>query len=175
MNLQPQQKASNKRTGKRITFFSDQPSHHVPSKEQQLKEQQFYGSVARLPVSQASDFSKLDSFSTASNNMLNTVMYAQEIPEAMRLNQQQVVGKWNVTERGDSTWQAQQAGMWQRNAPSYPVSMVHSFYNHHEPIKRSQDKGVGVSQVDTYGDAIQQMMSQKAQLEQLHWLVSRPI
>ncbi|XP_018420395.1 PREDICTED: ELM2 and SANT domain-containing protein 1 [Nanorana parkeri] len=166
MNLQPQQKASNKRTGKRITFFGEQPGHQVPSKEQQLKEQQFYGSVARLPVSQASEFSKLDSYSTASNNMLNTVMYAQEMPEAMRLNQQQVVGKWNVTERGDATWQAQQAGMWQRNAASYPVSMVHSYYNHHEQVKRSQDKGVGVSQVDMYGDAIQQMMSQKTQLEQ---------
>ncbi|XP_075048577.1 mitotic deacetylase-associated SANT domain protein [Mixophyes fleayi] len=166
MNLQPQQKASNKRTGKKITFFNESQGHPVPNKDQQLKEQQFYGTVARMPISQASEFPKSDTFSVAPNNMLNTVMYAQERPDSMRLNQQPITAKWNVSERSDATWQAQHSGMWQRNAPGYAVSMMPSYYNHHEPIKRNQDKGVGVSQLDMYGDALQQMMSQKTQLEQ---------
>ncbi|KAM4690625.1 mitotic deacetylase-associated SANT domain protein [Rhinophrynus dorsalis] len=167
MNLQPQQKASNKRTGKRITFFNEQQQGlPVSNKDPQLKEQQFYGTAVRLPVSQASDYSKSDCFtSAASTNMLNTVMYTQDRPEALRLSQQPVPGKWTMSE-SDATWQAQPAGMWQRNPAGYGVTMVSSYYNHHEPQKRSQDKGVGVSQIDMYGDALQQMMSQKAQLEQ---------
>ncbi|OCT68572.1 mitotic deacetylase-associated SANT domain protein isoform X2 [Xenopus laevis] len=164
MNLQPQQKASNKRTGKRITFFNEQLP--VASKLPQVKEQQFYGTTVRPPVPQASDFSKVDGLASApSSNMLNTVVYTQDRPDAMRMNQQQVPGKWNVSERSDPTWQAQPASMWQRNPGGYGVTMVSSYHNHHEPQKRSQDKAVGVSQLDMYGDALQQMMSQKAQLE----------
>ncbi|XP_075700884.1 mitotic deacetylase-associated SANT domain protein isoform X2 [Rhinoderma darwinii] len=164
MSQPPQQKASNKRTGKRITFFSESQGHPVTSKEQQLKEQQLYGTVSRLPISQASELTKSDTYTAASNNMLNTVMYTQERPDGMRMNQQAVPGKWNVGDRNEATWAAQQANMWQR--PGYAMTMVPSYYNHHEPIKRSQDKGVGVSQLDMYGDALQQMMSQKTQLEQ---------
>ncbi|XP_071971752.1 mitotic deacetylase-associated SANT domain protein [Engystomops pustulosus] len=161
MSQQPQQKASNKRTGKKITFFNESQAHAVTGKEQQL-----YGAVARMPVSQASELTKSNPYSTASNNMVNTVMYTPERAEGMRINQQPVPGKWNVSDRNEATWAAQQANMWQRNAQGYPVQMVPSYYNHPEPIKRSQDKGVGVSQLDMYGDAVQQMMSQKTQLEQ---------
>ncbi|OCT64848.1 mitotic deacetylase-associated SANT domain protein isoform X2 [Xenopus laevis] len=165
MNLQPQQKASNKRTGKRISFFNEQ-ALAVPGKLAQVKEQQFYGTAVRPPVSRTSDFSKLDGLASApSSNMLNTVMYTQERPDAMRLNQQQVPCNWNVSERSDPTWQAQPANMWPRNPGGYGITMVSSYHNHHEPQKRSQDKAVGVSQLDMYGDALQQMMSQKAQLE----------
>ncbi|MEE6492594.1 hypothetical protein FKM82_016611 [Ascaphus truei] len=173
MNQQPQQKASNKRTGKRISFFNEQDLP-VASKEPQLKEQHFHGSGVRLPISQASEFSKSEVFtSAASNSMLNTVMYTQDRADAMRLNQQPVPGKWNLPERNDASWQAHPAGMWTRNAASYNISqkgmhaaVMPTYYNHHETLKRSQDKGVGVSQLDLYGDALQQMMSQKAQLEQ---------
>ncbi|XP_073433744.1 mitotic deacetylase-associated SANT domain protein isoform X2 [Dendrobates tinctorius] len=136
MSQQPQQKASNKRTGKRITFFNESQGQPV------------------------------NTYSAPSNNMLNAVMYTQERPDGVRINQQQVPGKWNVGDQNEATWAAQQTNMWQRNAAGYAMQMVPSYYNHHEPIKRSQDKGVGVSQMDIYGDALQQMMSQKTQLEQ---------
>ncbi|KAG8449453.1 hypothetical protein GDO86_016198, partial [Hymenochirus boettgeri] len=167
MNLQPQQKASNKRTGKRITFFNEPQSLTVPGKVPQLKEQQFYESSVKPSIPQASDFSKVDGFTSASSsNMLNTVMFTQERPDAMRGNQQQVSGKWNVPDRHDTTWQTQAAAGWPRNPTGYGVNVVSSYYNQQESQKRSQDKAVGVSQVDIYGDALQQMMSQKAQLGQ---------
>ncbi|CAH2328506.1 ELM2 and SANT domain-containing 1 isoform X1 [Pelobates cultripes] len=167
MNLQPPQKASNKRTGKRITFFNEQQGLSVSNKEAQIKDQQFYGTVTRLPNSQASDYNKSDCYTTsAQNNMLNTVMYTQERPDAIRINQQSVPGKWNVPERSDAAWQAPPQGLWSRNAAGYGVPMVNAFYNQQEQIKRSQDKAVGVSQIEMYEGALQQMRSQKAQLEQ---------
>uniref|UniRef100_A0A8C0BHR2 Mitotic deacetylase associated SANT domain protein n=1 Tax=Buteo japonicus TaxID=224669 RepID=A0A8C0BHR2_9AVES len=181
MNLQAQQKSSNKRTGKRIAYFNEQEIA-VSSKEpqQQLKEGQYYGHGGNIPVSQTMEISHAGGLTNAPNNvaLMNSV-YSQDRGESMMMSQTVTAVKWQnslmgnrLPERGDSHWQSPPS-MWNHSMvfggnPKGPHSNAGApgFYGHPEALKRNQEKGVFVSQLDLYGDAVQQMMSQKAQLEQ---------
>nr|XP_033809109.1 ELM2 and SANT domain-containing protein 1 isoform X2 [Geotrypetes seraphini] len=176
MNLQAQPKVSNRRTGKRITFFNEQGQVAPVKEDQQLKEGQLYG--AR--VFQTAEQPKADRVTSSAPNsnfaLLNSVIFSQNRGEQMRLSQQVPADKWQssvmvnrLPERSEANWQSQPSGMWNHNMVVCGGSQkthVPSFYNHHEAMKRSQEKGMGMQQLDMYGDAVQQMMSQKAQLEQ---------
>lgn len=181
MNLQAQQKASSKRTGKRVAYFNEQDIA-VPSKEpqQQLKEGQYYGHGGNIPVSQTMEISHAGGLTSAPNNvaLMNSV-YSQDRGESVMMPQSVTAVKWQnslmgnrLPERGDSHWQSPPS-MWNHSMvfggnPKGPHSNAGApgFYGHPEALKRNQEKGVFVSQLDLYGDAVQQMMSQKAQLEQ---------
>uniref|UniRef100_A0A8D0KW94 Mitotic deacetylase associated SANT domain protein n=1 Tax=Strix occidentalis caurina TaxID=311401 RepID=A0A8D0KW94_STROC len=181
MNLQAQQKSSSKRTGKRIAYFNEQEIA-VSSKEpqQQLKEGQYYGHGGNIPVSQTMEISHAGGLTSAPNNvaLMNSV-YNHDRAESMMMPQTVTAVKWQnslmgnrLPERGDSHWQSPPS-MWNHSMvfggnPKGPHSNAGApgFYGHPEALKRSQEKGVFVSQLDLYGDAVQQMMSQKAQLEQ---------
>ncbi|KAM6335402.1 mitotic deacetylase-associated SANT domain protein [Podargus strigoides] len=181
MNLQAQQKSSSKRTGKRIAYFNEQEIA-VSSKEpqQQLKEGQYYGHGGNIPVSQTMEIAHAGGLTSAPNNvaLMNSV-YNQDRGESMMLSQAVTAVKWQnslmgnrLPERGDSHWQSPPS-MWNHSMvfggnPKGPHSNAGApgFYGHPEALKRNQEKGVFVSQLDLYGDAVQQMMSQKAQLEQ---------
>ncbi|KAK2533226.1 Elmsan1 [Columba livia] len=181
MNLQAQQKSSSKRTGKRLAYFSEQEIP-VSSKEpqQQLKEGQYYGHGANVPVSQTVEISHTGGLTSAPNNvaLMNSV-YSQDRGESMMMPQTVTAVKWQnslmgnrLPDRGDSHWQSPPS-MWNHGMvfggnPKGPHSNAGGpgFYGHPEALKRNQEKGVFVSQLDLYGDAVQQMMSQKAQLEQ---------
>ncbi|KAM9238633.1 mitotic deacetylase-associated SANT domain protein [Leptosomus discolor] len=181
MNLQAQQKSSSKRTGKRIAYFNEQEIA-VSSKEpqQQLKEGQYYGHGGNIPVSQTMEISHAGGLTSAPNNvaLMNSV-YSQDRGESMMMSQTVTTVKWQnslmgnrLPERGDSHWQSPPS-MWNHSMvfggnPKGPHSNAGApgFYGHPEALKRNQEKGVFVSQLDLYGDAVQQMMSQKAQLEQ---------
>ncbi|KFZ58634.1 ELM2 and SANT domain-containing protein 1, partial [Podiceps cristatus] len=181
MNLQAQQKSSSKRTGKRIAYFNEQEIA-VSSKEpqQQLKDGQYYGHGGNIPVSQTMEITHAGGLTSAPNNvaLMNSV-YSQDRGETMMMPQTVTAVKWQnslmgnrLPERGDSHWQSQPSiwnhGMVFGGNPKGPHSNVGAsgFYGHPEALKRNQEKGVFVSQLDLYGDAVQQMMSQKAQLEQ---------
>ncbi|XP_054256465.1 mitotic deacetylase-associated SANT domain protein [Indicator indicator] len=181
MNLQAQQKSSSKRTGKRVAFFNEQEIA-VSSKEpqQQLKEGRYYGPGGNIPVSQTMEISQAGGLTGAPNNvaLMNSV-YSQDRGESMMMSQTVTAVKWQnsvvgsrLPERGDSHWQSPPS-MWNHSMvfggnPKGPHSNAGAsgFYGHSEALKRNQEKGVFVSQLDLYGDAVQQMMSQKAQLEQ---------
>ncbi|XP_068873562.1 mitotic deacetylase-associated SANT domain protein [Aphelocoma coerulescens] len=181
MNLQAQQKSSSKRTGKRVAYFNEQDIA-VPSKEpqQQLKEGQYYGHGGNIPVSQTMEISHAGGLTSAPNNvaLMNSV-YNQDRGESVMMPQSVTAVKWQnslmgnrLPERGDSHWQSPPS-MWNHSMvfggnPKGPHSNAGApgFYGHPEALKRNQEKGVFVSQLDLYGDAVQQMMSQKAQLEQ---------
>ncbi|XP_064280547.1 mitotic deacetylase-associated SANT domain protein isoform X2 [Passer domesticus] len=181
MNLQAQQKSSSKRTGKRVAYFNEQDIA-VPSKEpqQQLKEGQYYGHGGNIPVSQTMEISHPGGLTSAPNNvaLMNSV-YNQDRGESVMMPQSVTAVKWQnslmgnrLPERGDSHWQSPPS-MWNHSMvfggnPKGPHSNpgAPGFYGHPEALKRNQEKGVFVSQLDLYGDAVQQMMSQKAQLEQ---------
>ncbi|XP_030071345.1 mitotic deacetylase-associated SANT domain protein isoform X2 [Microcaecilia unicolor] len=180
MNLQAQPKVSNRRTGKRIAFFNEQ-GQVVPVKdEQQLKEGQLYGARGNLSVFQAPEQPKVDGVTSSAPNsnfaLLNSVIFTQDRGEQMRLAQQVPADKWQssvmvnrLPERSEASWQSQPSGLWNHNMVVCGGSQkthVPGFYNHHEAMKRSQEKGMGIPQLEMYGDAVQQMMSQKAQLEQ---------
>ncbi|XP_010127922.1 PREDICTED: ELM2 and SANT domain-containing protein 1 [Chlamydotis macqueenii] len=181
MNLQAQQKSSSKRTGKRIAYFNEQEIA-VSSKEpqQQLKEGQYYGHGGNIPVSQTMEISHAGGLTSAPNNAaLMSSVYSQDRGESMMMSQTVTAVKWQnslmgnrLPERGDSHWQPPPS-MWNHSMvfggnPKGPHSNAGApgFYGHPEALKRNQEKGVFVSQLDLYGDAVQQMMSQKAQLEQ---------
>uniref|UniRef100_A0A8V5FVF0 Uncharacterized protein n=1 Tax=Melopsittacus undulatus TaxID=13146 RepID=A0A8V5FVF0_MELUD len=181
MNLQAQQKSSSKRTGKRIAYFNEQEIA-VSSKEPQqpLKEGQYYGHGGNIPVSQTMEISHAGGLTSAPNNvaLMNSV-YNQDRGESMMMPQAVTAVKWQnslmgnrLPERGDGHWQSPPS-MWNHGMvfggnPKGPHSNAGApgFYGHAEALKRNQEKGVFVSQLDLYGDAVQQMMSQKAQLEQ---------
>ncbi|KFO70145.1 ELM2 and SANT domain-containing protein 1, partial [Cuculus canorus] len=181
MNLHAQQKSSSKRTGKRIAYFNEQEIA-VSSKEpqQQLKEGQYYGHGGNIPVSQTMEISRAGALTSAPNNvaLMNSV-YNQDRGESMMMSQTVTAVKWQnslmgnrLPERSDSHWQSPPS-MWNHSMvfggnPKGPHSNAGApgFYGHPEALKRNQEKGVFVSQLDLYGDAVQQMMSQKAQLEQ---------
>ncbi|XP_032840558.2 mitotic deacetylase-associated SANT domain protein [Tyto alba] len=181
MNLQAQQKSSSKRTGKRVAYFNEQEIA-VSSKEpqQQLKEGQYYGHGGNIPVSQTMEISHTGGLTSAPNNvaLMNSV-YSQDRGESMMMSQTVTAVKWQnslmgnrLPERGDGHWQSPPS-MWNHSMvfggnPKGPHSNAGApgFYGHPEALKRNQEKGVFVSQLDLYGDAVQQMMSQKAQLEQ---------
>ncbi|NWH80298.1 EMSA1 protein, partial [Piaya cayana] len=181
MNLHAQQKSSSKRTGKRIAYFNEQEIA-VSSKEpqQQLKEGQYYGHGGNIPVSQTMEISHAGALTSAPNNvaLMNSV-YNQDRGESVMMPQTVAAVKWQnslmgnrLPERGNSHWQSPPS-MWNHSMvfggnPKGPHSNAGApgFYGHPEALKRSQEKGVFVSQLDLYGDAVQQMMSQKAQLEQ---------
>uniref|UniRef100_A0A8C8VGH8 Mitotic deacetylase associated SANT domain protein n=1 Tax=Pelusios castaneus TaxID=367368 RepID=A0A8C8VGH8_9SAUR len=181
MNLQAQQKSSNKRAGKRIAYFNEQEIA-VPSKElqQQLKEGQYYGRGGEIPTSQTMDISKAGGLTGAPNNvaLMNSV-YTQDRGESMMISSQLAAVKWQnslmgsrLPERVDSGWQPSPAA-WNHSLVYggsqkgvHPNASAPSFYGHPEALKRSQEKDMEVSQLDLYGDAVQQMMAQKVQLEQ---------
>ncbi|XP_030307572.1 ELM2 and SANT domain-containing protein 1 isoform X1 [Calypte anna] len=181
MNLQAQQKSSSKRTGKRIAYFNEQEIA-VSSKEpqQQLKEGQYYGPGGNIPVSQTMEISHAGGLANAPNNvaLMNSV-YNQDRGESMMMSQAVTAVKWQnslmgnrLPERGDSHWQSPPS-MWSHGMVfggntkgPHSSAGAPGFYGHSEALKRNQEKGVFVSQLDLYGDAVQQMMSQKAQLEQ---------
>ncbi|XP_065610807.1 mitotic deacetylase-associated SANT domain protein [Cyrtonyx montezumae] len=181
MNLQAQQKSSTKRTGKRIAYFNEQDIA-VSSKEpqQQLKEGQYYGHGGNIPASQTVEIPHTAGLTSAPSNvaLMNSV-YSQDRGESMMMSQPVTAVKWQnslmgnrLPERGDAHWQSPPA-MWNHGMvfgsnPKGPHANAGApgFYGHPEALKRNQEKGVFVSQLDLYEDAVQQMMSQKAQLEQ---------
>ncbi|KAM6273471.1 mitotic deacetylase-associated SANT domain protein isoform 1-T3 [Porphyrio hochstetteri] len=181
MNLQAQQKSSSKRTGKRIAYFNEQEIAVSPKEsQQQLKEGQYYGHGGNIPVSQTMEISHTGGLTSPPNNvaLMNSV-YSQDRGEPMMMSQTVTAVKWQnslmanrLPERSDSHWQSPPS-MWNHSMvfggnPKGPHSNAGApgFYGHPEALKRNQEKGVFVSQLDLYGDAVQQMMSQKAQLEQ---------
>ncbi|XP_006128670.2 mitotic deacetylase-associated SANT domain protein [Pelodiscus sinensis] len=182
MNLQAQQKTSNKRAGKRITFFNEQDVV-VPSKElqQQLKEGQYYGHGGEMPGSQSMELSKAGGLSGAPNNvaLMNSVVYTQNRGDSMMMSQQLATVKWQnslmasrLPDRVDTSWQPSPAS-WNHSMVYggnqkgvHPNSNAPGFYGHPEMLKRNQEKEMEVPQLELYGDAVQQMMAQKVQLEQ---------
>ncbi|XP_044869569.1 mitotic deacetylase-associated SANT domain protein [Mauremys mutica] len=183
MNLQAQQKSSNKRAGKRIAYFNEQDVA-VPSKElqQQLKEGQYYGHGGEIPASQTMELSKAGGLTGAPNNvaLMNSVVYTQDRGDSMMMSQQLAAVKWQnslmgsrLPERIDSSWQPSPAA-WNHSVVygGNQKGVHHSasapgFYGHPEALKRSQEKEMEVPQLEIYGDAaVQQMMAQKIQLEQ---------
>ncbi|XP_053142080.1 mitotic deacetylase-associated SANT domain protein isoform X2 [Hemicordylus capensis] len=182
MSLQAQPKSSSKRTGKRIAFLSEQG---VPGKEaqqqqqqqQQLKESQYYGHGGNVPSSQAMELSKFSG--VASNAALLNSLYAQARGEPRMTPQHLAAAKWQnspigsrLPERSEASWQPQPGG-WNHGMPyggsqkvGHPNIGVAGFYSHPDTLKRNREKGVVVSQLDLYVDDVQQMMSQKVQLEQ---------
>lgn len=148
--------------------------------QQQLKEGQYYGHGGNIPVSQTMEIPHTGGLTSAPNNvaLMNSV-YNQDRGESMMMSQPVTAVKWQnslmgnrLPERGDAHWQSPPA-MWNHGMvfggnPKGPHSNAGApgFYGHPEALKRNQEKGVFVSQLDLYEDAVQQMMSQKAQLEQ---------
>ncbi|XP_069494865.1 mitotic deacetylase-associated SANT domain protein [Ambystoma mexicanum] len=178
MNLQAQPKASSKRTGKRISFFNEQGLPAQSKEQQHLKDDHLYGRRGNVQSSQSSEIPKTEataSSGTNSNHVLqNSVIFSHDQGEPTRVPQQMAPDKWQnrLPERSDSSWQPHPSQVWNHNVMYttgqkgvHPAN-VSDYYNHHEALKRSQEKGVGMSQLDMYGDAVQQMLSQKAQLEQ---------
>ncbi|XP_029767270.1 ELM2 and SANT domain-containing protein 1 [Terrapene carolina triunguis] len=183
MNLQAQQKSSNKRAGKRIAYFNEQDVA-VPSKElqQQLKEGQYYGHGGEIPASQTMELSKAGGLTGAPNNvaLMNSVVYTQDRGDSMMMSQQLAAVKWQnslmgnrLPERIDSSWQPSPAA-WNHSVVYggnqkgiHHNASAPGFYGHPEALKRSQEKEMEVQQLEIYGDAaVQQMMAQKRQLEQ---------
>ncbi|NXT78181.1 EMSA1 protein, partial [Zapornia atra] len=181
MNLQAQQKSSSKRTGKRVAYFNEQEiAVSLKESQQQLKEGQYYGHGGNIPVSQTMEIPHTGGLTSTPNNvaLMNSV-YSQDRGETMMMSQAVTAVKWQnslmanrLPERSDSHWQSPPS-MWNHSMvfggnPKGPHSNAGApgFYGHPEALKRNQEKGVFVSQLDLYGDAVQQMMSQKAQLEQ---------
>ncbi|XP_044515911.1 mitotic deacetylase-associated SANT domain protein [Gracilinanus agilis] len=176
MNLQAQSKAQNKR--KRVPFFSD-PETATKEQQQHLKEGQYYGHGgpgSSVPTSQPTELPPHNTLS-----LLNSVVYRTERGNPPMLSQPVAAVKWpnsvmgRVPDRGgDASWQQQPQPshpLWnhalslyggQKGAP-HPGVAVSGFYGHPESLKRSQEKGI--LSMDPYNDAIQQMMSQKAQME----------
>ncbi|XP_007472916.1 mitotic deacetylase-associated SANT domain protein [Monodelphis domestica] len=175
MNLQAQSKAQNKR--KRVPFFSDPET--ATKEQQQLKEGQYYGHGgpgSSVPTSQPTELPPHNTLS-----LLNSVVYRTERGNPPMLSQPVAAVKWpnsvmgRVPDRGgDASWQQQPQPshpLWnhalsiyggQKGAP-HPGVAVSGFYGHPESLKRSQEKGI--LSMDPYNDAIQQMMTQKAQME----------
>ncbi|XP_054826629.1 mitotic deacetylase-associated SANT domain protein [Eublepharis macularius] len=181
MSLQAHPKSSTKRAGKRIAFFGEQD---VPMKEaqqqQQLKGGQYYGHGGSVPSSQAMELSKSGVFAgIPSNAVLLNSIYAPDRGESRMTPQQVAAIKWQnslmgnqVAERDDTSWQHPPGG-WNHGMVyggsqkgGHPNASIPGFYSHPDTMKRNHEKGVMVSQLDLYGDAVQQMMSQKAQLDQ---------
>ncbi|NXH09504.1 EMSA1 protein, partial [Bucco capensis] len=180
MNLQAQQKSSCKRTGKRVAYFNEQEVAVSSKQAQQLKEGQYYGHGGNIPVSQTMEISHTGGLTSAPSNVaLMNCVYNQDRGESVMMSQTVTAVKWQTSlmgsrlpERGDSHWQSPPS-VWNHSMvlggnPKGPHSNAGAtgFYGHPEALKRNQEKGVFVSQLDLYGDAVQQMMSQKAQLEQ---------
>ncbi|XP_014805834.1 PREDICTED: ELM2 and SANT domain-containing protein 1 isoform X2 [Calidris pugnax] len=180
MNLQAQQKSSSKRTGKRTAYFNEQEIAVSKEPQQQLKEGQYYGHGGNIQASQTVEISHAGGLTSVPNNvaLMNSV-YSQDRGESMMMSQAVTAVKWQnslmgnrLPERGDSHWQSPPS-MWNHSMvfggnPKGPHSNAGApgFYGHPDALKRNQEKGVFVQQLDLYGDAVQQMMSQKAQLEQ---------
>ncbi|XP_074853195.1 mitotic deacetylase-associated SANT domain protein [Carettochelys insculpta] len=181
MNLQTQQK-SNKRAGKRITFFNEQDVA-VPSKalQQQLKEGQYYGHGGEMPGSQSMELSKVGGLTGVPNNvaLMNSVVYSQDRGDSMMMSQQLAAVKWQnslmgsrLPDRVDTNWQPSPVA-WNHSMVYggtqkgvLPNASAPGFYGHPEALKRNQEKEMEVPQLELYGDAVQQMMAQKVQLEQ---------
>lgn len=180
MSLQAQPKSSAKRTGKRIAIFGEQSVSMKEAQQQQLKGGQYYGHGGSVPSSQAMELSKSGVFTGVPSNaaLLNSI-YAPDRGESRMTPQQLATIKWQnslmgnqMAERDDTSWQHQPAG-WNHGMVyggsqkgGHPNATVPGFYSHPGTLKRNREKGVVVSQLDLYGDAVQQMMSQKAHLEQ---------
>nr|XP_056707098.1 mitotic deacetylase-associated SANT domain protein [Euleptes europaea] len=180
MSLQAQSKSSTKRAGKRIAFFNEQSVPMKEAQQQQLKGGQYYGHGGNIPSSQAMELSKSGVFTGVPSNaaLLNSI-YAPDRGESRMTPQQLAAIKWQnsmmgnqVPERDDTSWQ-QHPGGWNHGMVyggsqkgGHPNAGVPGFYPHPDTLKRNREKGVVMSQLDLYGDAVQQMMSQKAQLEQ---------
>ncbi|XP_061467246.1 mitotic deacetylase-associated SANT domain protein [Rhineura floridana] len=179
MSLQAQPKSSSKRAGKRIAFFNEQGLLLKEAQQQLLKEGQYFNHGGNVPSSQGIELSKSGIYSGVPSNaaLLNSVY--QDRGEARMISQQLSAAKWQnslmgnrLPECSDGTWQPQPGG-WNHGMVyggsqkvGHPNANIPSFYNHPDALKRNQEKGVVVSQLDLYGGAVQQMMSQKAQLEQ---------
>uniref|UniRef100_A0ACB8G3R9 Uncharacterized protein n=1 Tax=Sphaerodactylus townsendi TaxID=933632 RepID=A0ACB8G3R9_9SAUR len=147
---------------------------------QQLKGGQYYGLGGSVSSSQAMELSKSGVFTGVPSNaaFLNSI-YAPDRGESRMTPQQLAAIKWQnslmgnqVAERDDTNWQHQPGG-WNHGMvygggqkEGHPNASIPGFYPHPDTLKRNREKGVVVSHVDMYGDAVQQMMSQKAQLDQ---------
>ncbi|XP_042321927.1 mitotic deacetylase-associated SANT domain protein isoform X2 [Sceloporus undulatus] len=181
MSLQAQQKSSNKRAGKRIAFYNEQSGLLKEAQQPQLKEGQYYGHVGNMPASQTMELSKSGVFSGVPSNaaLLNSVY--QERGEARMTAQQLATAKWQnslmgnrLPERSEASWPPPQPGGWTHGMVygggsqkgGHPNTGIPGFYSHPETLKRNREKSAVVSQLNMYGDAVQQMMSQKVQLEQ---------
>lgn len=180
MSLQAQPKTSSKRAGKRIAFCNEQG---VPLKEapppQQLKEGQYYGHGGPVPSSQAMELTKSGVFTGVPSNAALLNIYTQDRNESRLTPQQLAAVKWQnplmgnrLPEQSDASWQPHPGG-WNHSMiyggnqkGGHPNAGGPGFYSHPDSLKRNHEKGVVVSQLDLYGGAVQQMMSQKAQLEQ---------
>ncbi|XP_060117796.1 mitotic deacetylase-associated SANT domain protein isoform X1 [Heteronotia binoei] len=180
MSLQAQSKSSAKRAGKRIAFFGEQSVPMKEAQQQQLKGGQYYGHGGSVASSQAMELSKSGVFTgVPSNTALLNSIYASDRGESRMTPQQLATIKWQnslmgnqVAERDDTSWQHQPGG-WNHGMVyggsqkgGHPNASVPGFYSHPGTLKRNREKGVVVSQLDLYEEAVQQMMSQKAQLEQ---------
>nr|XP_008102239.1 PREDICTED: ELM2 and SANT domain-containing protein 1 [Anolis carolinensis]XP_016847434.1 PREDICTED: ELM2 and SANT domain-containing protein 1 [Anolis carolinensis]XP_016847439.1 PREDICTED: ELM2 and SANT domain-containing protein 1 [Anolis carolinensis] len=181
MSLQAQQKSSGKRGGKRHAYYSEPPGLLKDTQQQQIKEEHYYGHVGNMPASQTVELAKSGVFSGVPSNaaLLNSVY--QERGEARMTPQQLAAAKWQnslmgnrLPERSEASWHPPQPGAWNHGMVygggsqkgGHPNAGIPGFYSHPETMKRNREKGAVMSQLNMYGDAVQQMMSQKAQLEQ---------
>uniref|UniRef100_A0A670XWY8 Mitotic deacetylase associated SANT domain protein n=1 Tax=Pseudonaja textilis TaxID=8673 RepID=A0A670XWY8_PSETE len=186
MSLQAQPKTSNKRAGKRVAFFSEQDAllkeaqqQQQQQQQQQLKEGPYYGHGGNVPPTQSMELTKAGVFSSVPSNaaLLNSIY--QDRGEVRMTPQQLAAVKWQsslignrLPERSEANWQPQPGG-WNHGIVyggnqkgGHPNASIPDYYGHPDALKRNREKGGVVSQLDLYGDAVQQMLSQKAQLEQ---------
>ncbi|XP_026526840.1 ELM2 and SANT domain-containing protein 1 [Notechis scutatus] len=182
MSLQAQPKTSNKRTGKRVGFFSEQDAllkEAQQQQQQQIKEGPYYGHGGNVPPTQSMELAKAGVFSSVPSNaaLLNSIY--QDRGEVRMTPQQLAAVKWQsslignrLPERSEANWQPQPGG-WNHGIVyggnqkgGHPNASIPDYYGHPDALKRNREKGGVVSQLDLYGDAVQQMLSQKAQLEQ---------
>ncbi|XP_043930025.1 mitotic deacetylase-associated SANT domain protein [Protopterus annectens] len=201
MSLPVPQKTSTKRTGKKISFFTEQNAQAVSRQSQSQKGGVQCGVVPSMENPQAIVSSKSDlpsSVSTCTGTI--PVIFApdrheQLVLQASSVDQQPQV-KWTnsvmancLPDRGETTWHP--SSTWNQNVTVYDsnqkggqmdinvgnqgfLSQMFAKGSHQqatappqETLKRNAEKSVSTSQAEQYGDSVQQILSQNAQLEQL--------
>ncbi|MBN3281246.1 EMSA1 protein, partial [Polyodon spathula] len=115
MNLTPQQKATAKRTGKRISFFNEQSGRQPP----QPLEVPYYSLGTQVQEPTQSDGETLSG--SEAPRYLSSVIFSPEKGDRARGHYQQTVPmKWGIPEQGNANWpQGGVAGVWGQNYSVY--------------------------------------------------------
>ncbi|MGH0169367.1 UNVERIFIED_CONTAM: hypothetical protein FKN15_056765 [Acipenser sinensis] len=115
MNLTPQQKATAKRTGKRISFFNEQGGPQPP----QPLEVPYYSLGTQVQEPTQSDGETLSG--SEAPRYLSSVIFSPEKGDRARGHYQQTVPmKWGIPEQGNANWpQGGVPGVWGQNYSVY--------------------------------------------------------
>ncbi|XP_058843477.1 mitotic deacetylase-associated SANT domain protein-like, partial [Acipenser ruthenus] len=115
MNLTPQQKATAKRTGKRISFFNEQSGPQPP----QPLEVPYYSLGTQVQEPTQSDGETLSG--SEAPRYLSSVIFSPEKGDRARGHYQQTVPmKWGIPEQGNANWpQGGVPGVWGQNYSVY--------------------------------------------------------